>query len=246
MSLEILPVSDLKSFDLTEHNITKWDERTFVVNRWGWSYEKAHAFQRRCLALLDEHPRWRILITCNHPRVLTNGRGLQRQRKGEVLNLVDFDPSQFASLPYPLHHVERGGGLTFHHPGQFIFYPIVKLNPHALSLSKMIHDMFEVSATVLTKWGVSDLSHEEKLMGLWHGKQKIASMGIAIEKLTTFHGMALNVFKDLEMTQALRILNPCGLSAETYTSVEELIDLKTQDVSSFEEEFLKGITHAWQ
>jgi lipoyl(octanoyl) transferase len=235
----------LKELDPTIHH--HWiDDRTLIIKRWNWEYAEAHAFQRKALSLVQEHSRLRILICCNHPQVLTHGRGLQKPRKGEILTLKEFKEQDYPTLPFPLHQIERGGGLTFHHSGQFIFYPIVKLNPSGLSLSRMTHEIFDMAANVLASWGIKNLTQENKLLGLWVKDQKIASMGIAIERLTTFHGMAINIFKDPEMMKALEILNPCGLSASTYVSAQELCPLPINPLEKFTEQFLERISHGWK
>lgn len=237
---------NLSDFDLKDSDLISLDERTVVVTKWNWDYGLAHKFQRASLALVQETPNLRILICCNHPEVLTNGRGLQKPRKGEVLELVEFRPEEHRSLPFPLYQIERGGGLTFHHPGQFIFYPIVKLNPKSLSLSLMIDQIFDFTIDILNSWGVKNLDHENKLLGIWQGNKKLASMGIAIEKLTTFHGMALNLLENPNMKKALATLNPCGLNAQTYTSVEALAEIPSTPLESFREQFLDRIKNEWK
>lgn len=237
---------NLADFDLKEGDLLSLDERTVVVTKWNWEYSEAHQFQRAALKLVQETPNLRILICCSHPEVLTNGRGLQKPRKGEVLDLVEFNPTSHQKLPFPLFQIERGGGLTFHHPGQFIFYPILKLNPKSLSLSLMIDQIFDFSIEILNSWGVNNLDHENKLLGIWQGHKKIASMGIAIEKLTTFHGMALNLLENKNMKLALAPLNPCGLSAETYTSVEALAEMPSNPLESFQDQFLQRIKNEWK
>ena len=237
---------NLADFDLKEGDLLSLDERTVVVTKWNWEYSEAHQFQRAALKLVQETPNLRILICCSHPEVLTNGRGLQKPRKGEVLDLVEFNPASHQKLPFPLFQIERGGGLTFHHPGQFIFYPILKLNPKSLSLSLMIDQIFDFSIEILNSWGVNNLDHENKLLGIWQGNKKIASMGIAIEKLTTFHGMALNLLENKNMKLALAPLNPCGLSAETYTSVEALAEMPSNPLESFQDQFLQRIKNEWK
>lgn len=237
---------NIDEFGLQDADLQNLDERTVVVTKWNWEYGIAHKFQRASLELVQNTPNLRILICTGHPEVLTNGRGLQKPRKGETLELVEFNPADHKNLPFPLFQVERGGGLTFHHPGQFIFYPIVKLNPKSLSLSLMIDQIFDFSIDVLKEWNVKDLNHTNKLLGLWHGNQKVASMGIAIEKLTTFHGMALNILDNKNMKEALRTLNPCGLNAETYTSIEALTSLPGNPLLAFQEQFLQRIRHEWK
>lgn len=244
----VLNSIQLDEFELTPKHIEILGERTVVVTKWNWEYALAHKFQREALKLVSDTPSLRILICCNHPEVLTNGRGLQKPRKGESFNLVEFNPALFPALPYPLHQIERGGGLTFHHPGQFIFYPIVKLNPKSLSLSHMIDQIFDFSIDVLKEWGINGLHHQHQLLGLWHENQKVASMGIAIEKLTTFHGMAINLIDNENMRKAMAFLNPCGLNAETYTAVNKLGELTNQEnlVQNFKEQFLQRIEREWK
>jgi len=239
-------LNNLSSFDLDASDLAWANEHTLIVKKWNWDYSKSHAFQRYALELVQENP-IRILICCSHPHVLTNGRGLQKARKGEEKpDLVEFNAEDYPNLPFELFKIERGGGLTFHHPGQFIFYPIVKLNPERLSLSQMTDEIFQISIDVLGTLGVQGLHHSKKLLGLWCNHQKLASMGIAIEKLTTFHGMALNLFQDDKMKQALSTLNPCGLSASTYTSAQELHELPPNAREIFTNEFLTRILHAWK
>ena len=233
-------------YTLDYSDFSSLDERTIVVKKWNWDYDKAHGFQRKALDVVQKVPRLRILICCSHPEVLTNGRGLQKPRKGESFDLVEFKADDHSSLPYPFFQIERGGGLTFHHPGQFIFYPIVTLNPTTLSLSTRIDQIFDFSIEVLRNWGIEGLHHNNKLLGLWHGDKKLASMGIAIEKLTTFHGMALNLLRDDSMMSALDALNPCGLKAQTYSSVQELGLLPTNPHELFLENFLKRIQDEWE
>lgn len=242
----ILDSISLKDFGLKDSDLNSIDDRTVVVTKWNWDYLLAHKFQREALRVVQETPNLRVLICCNHPEVLTNGRGLQKPRKGESLELQEFRAEDHKSLPYPLFQIERGGGLTFHHTGQFIFYPIVKLNPKSLSLSLMIDQIFDFSIDILNGWGVKDLNHTNKLLGIWQGNKKLASMGIAIEKLTTFHGMALNLQENQNMKKALASLNPCGLDANTYTSVEALIKLPSNPLETFQEQFLQRISHEWK
>lgn len=236
---------NLNNYGLTTDNLSSFDERTTLVKKWNWDYELALQFQKDCVALLQENAQQRVLIACNHPNLFTNGRGLQKAKKGQSFDLVDFDPALASLMPYPVHQITRGGGLTFHHPGQYIFYPIVKLNPKTLSLSKMIDDILLCAKETLESWSVDNLSTENELLGLWRGKNKLASMGIAIERLTTFHGMALNIYKNDEMKAAMRSLNPCGLNPETYLSVEEIRPLDQNALKEFHSGFIQRLKHAW-
>jgi lipoyl(octanoyl) transferase len=237
----------LREFGLSNSDCELLNNNTIVITKWNWEYGSSHAFQRSALELVQNTPGLRILICTSHPEVLTHGRGLQRAKPGETYHLTPFSRDDHPNLPYPFFQIERGGGLTFHHPGQFIFYPIVKLNPGVLGLSKMMDNILDFTISVLESWGIHDLHHKNKLLGLWHGdSEKIASMGIGIEKLTTFHGMALNLKKNDHMKSSLKNLNPCGLQVDTYVSVEELIALPENVHEDFRGQFLKRIKDEWK
>lgn len=233
------------AYGLSVEDTALMDDRSLVVVKWNWDYEKAHAFQKECVKLLQDHPRQRVFIICSHPRLFTMGRGLQRPKKGQTLTLTDYT-GDGTDLPFPLHRIERGGGLTFHHPGQMIFYPIVKLNPKTLSLSRMIDDVFQFTSDTLSLWGLKGTNSENELLGLWKENRKLASMGIAIERLTTYHGMALNFHTDLAMKTAMQSLSPCGINPSTYASVDEFIFLPEGSLEKFSADFLKRLRDGWQ
>ncbi len=211
---------------------------------WDWDYQAAWEFQKQTVKRVREsNEKW--LIVCSHPMVLTHGRGLQKPKKNQVFELEDFHPEAFPHLPIPFFQIERGGGLTFHHPGQLILYPIVKLHPQRLGLSSLVDNLLLAVKGTLEERGLSELDHSRELLGLWRKQQKIASVGIAIDKMVTLHGLALNVQRFDQLKQKLSMLAPCGMGFDTYTSVEELSgrSLTPQDLLP---EVSRRFFHAWQ
>lgn len=192
-----------------------------IATLWSWDYQAAWDYQKQTIERVREtNENW--LIVCSHPEVLTHGRGLQKPKKGQRLVLEDFNPADAGQLPYPLFQIERGGGLTFHHAGQLILYPIVKLNPQRLGLSALVEKLLSSVEDVLQERGLPNLDHHRDLMGLWCGPHKLASVGIAVDRMVTFHGLALNVARFDSMKAQLSTLAPCGMGFKTYTSVEEI------------------------
>ena len=111
-----------------------------LATLWNWDYQEAWEFQKQTVERVrDTNEKW--LIACSHPDVLTHGRGLQKPKKGQSFELEDFKPQAYPALPVPFFQIERGGGLTFHHPGQLILYPIVKLHPQRLGLSALVDNL---------------------------------------------------------------------------------------------------------
>lgn len=199
-------------------------ETIYVLKKWSWDYSEAEHFQQLCVDYVRTHPRICLLIVCSHPHAFTLGRGLQKMKEGE-LPLVDFDPS--LSLPYPLHHIKRGGGLTFHYPGQFVFYPVMNLTYYKMGVFDLMLKVLALTQkTIEEQFSMTGLQVRRDLLGLWYqnefSKAKIASIGVAASRFITYHGLALNFFDDEKMFLALESIHPCGLPGNLYRSLELL------------------------
>lgn len=209
---------DLKQFENP-------DENFYILKRWNWDYVEAERFQQECVLFVNDNPQISILIICSHNSCFTLGRGLQKLKEESEIQLVDFDNG--VNLIYPLQHIKRGGGLTFHYPGQFVFYPIINLTFHRIGVHDFMSMIMDLSKSLLED--MFNLYHFKKrndLLGLWFDNSdylaKVASIGFAVSKFNTYHGMALNFFNDKEMFEALRELHPCGIPGSIYLDIESI------------------------
>lgn len=117
-----------------------------------------------------------------------------------------------------LHHVNRGGSVTFHGPGQIVIYPVLKLDRHATGPRQLVWLLEEIIVQLLSLWNITGRRIPGK-PGIWvmtPTPEKIAFVGIRIERGVTLHGCALNV--DLDLTPFHRI-HPCGFSDCRITSM---------------------------
>lgn len=120
-----------------------------------------------------------------------------------------------------LHHVNRGGSVTFHGPGQIVVYPVLTLDRHAAGPRQLVWLLEEVIIQVLERWNITG-SRVVGKPGVWimtPEPQKIAFLGIRIEHGVTLHGFALNV--DLDLTPFQRI-HPCGFPDCRVTSMSAI------------------------
>jgi len=228
--------------NFSEYNLEKEDlkllgENLAIVEKWNWDYNDAHEFQKACVELVRKNPKLSIFIFCSHPHCLTLGKGLQKSKDPSFASLIDFDPRLRDRLDIPLFDIKRGGGLTFHYPGQWVLYPIVNLNRSDLDVYKVMNYVLGIATDVLKKsFGTKDLSYKEKMLGLWHKDRKLASIGLAVTHFVTYHGMALNILKDARMKNSLAMVNPCGLPGSTYVELES-ITAQTDIFKTFHENF---------
>jgi lipoyl(octanoyl) transferase len=196
-------------------------ENLIFYTHFNWEYEKYLHFLSCAHKFILENPKFKIFLICSHPHVLTMGSGNQKNYD-EKLN--EFDEKVY-DYKYPLYNIKRGGGLTFHHPGQIIIYPIIYLTPR-FSLQDLSHYLLKIISEILNKYypQVDKFITANKLLGVWYQKKKIASIGIGVERYVSLHGLALNVLSDLEFSKYLSRLNPCGLNFEIYTNLQKILE----------------------
>ena len=175
-------------------------------HHWGVKpYAELHALQERLVALRAEGRIPNVLLTGEHPAVVTLGR---KTPKDEPL-----------AGPIPVVSVERGGEATYHGPGQLVAYPIVHLTQARRDLHAFQRDLQEIGIRVLADFGLVG-ERVAAFTGVWCRGKKVQSLGIAVRRWVTWHGLALNVSTDLT---PFRAFHPCGLDGSVMTSMSELL-----------------------
>lgn len=167
-------------------------------------YAEAHALQERCVAARCAGLLPDLVLSCEHPAVLTAGRGT--------------DPASTRDLPAPLVVVERGGDLTWHGPGQLVAYPIRWLPPGERDLHQVLRGLEEVVLAVLADHGVAGHRVPDKT-GVWAGEHKLCSIGIAVRRWVTWHGLALNLDVPAAVWEGFQ---PCGLMPQVMSDLRTL------------------------
>jgi lipoyl(octanoyl) transferase len=173
--------------------------------------------------LLDQRIRDEIpdtLIFCEHTPVITRGRGLQRVDGREER------AKPLALMPAGTEYIEtnRGGDLTWHGPGQLVLYPIIKLGGDGELGKKIGQDvngyirfLENIYIDLLSKFEITATSKEGG-SGVWLGERKVASVGIALRRWVSYHGIAINLVNDLFSFQAF---DPCGFDANVMTRLKD-------------------------
>ncbi|MEX0798434.1 MAG: hypothetical protein WEB87_05550 [Bacteriovoracaceae bacterium] len=220
----------------SESEIQILKDDCLLVKKWRWDYQECLRFQKRAQELVRANRRLKIYIFCNHPHCFTLGRGNERGRE----DLTDFDPSSSFELKFPLHKVHRGGGITFHYPGQWIFYPIVSIGPSYTLEDHMCWLLKSVANVLKERFGLLDVVAAKKLMGVWKDKKKLASIGVGVARFVTEHGLALNLAHDQLMFEELAKINPCGMTSEKYASVDSFAQAP-QLLELFHKQYLQSL-----
>lgn len=142
------------------------------------------------------------LVFTEHDPVYTTG-----VRKDALAHLL-WNEAELARRGIAVHATGRGGDITYHGPGQVVGYPIVNLSTRR-DLHAYLRLLEQVMIDTVAAFGLTAGRREGKT-GIWLGPRKIAAIGVAVKKWTTFHGFALNVNTDLTPFSGIV---PCGITA---------------------------------
>jgi lipoyl(octanoyl) transferase len=151
-----------------------------------------------------------LLLVLEHHPVFTLGR---RGIRSGLLVGEDF----LAARGTEVVHVERGGDVTYHGPGQVVAYAIVDLKGSGWKVTDFVGALEEIMIRTAGRWGIG-ATRNPRNRGVWVGDKKLGSVGIAVRREISFHGLAMNVDMDLA---PFTWINPCGLAGCQMTSLRE-------------------------
>jgi len=182
----------------------------------------------RWLGCVDYEAAWRIqqslvgqriegsipdtLLLLEHPPVYTYGR---RGAEGQFLAA----PAQLEARGAKVLAVDRGGGMTFHGPGQLVGYPILDLQEWVPDLHRYLRGLEEVLIRTLADYNITG-ERCEGMTGVWVGSDKIAAIGVKVSRWATSHGFSLNVNVDIGW---FHHITACGIRDRGVTSMEQLL-----------------------
>lgn len=175
-------------------------------------YSYAYGFQKQALDKIRYWGQPHSLILCEHPHTITQGR---MAKEGDLL----VSPLKLKQSGVSIYPIERGGSITYHGPGQLVVYPVFDLGSFKKDLKYFLWSLEKVIIGFLNNFNL-EVERKPGYTGVWIKDKKIASIGIAVKKWITFHGIAININTDLEYFSFIR---PCGLDVRM-TSLSEITD----------------------
>lgn len=169
------------------------------------------------------------LLLCEHPAVYTLGKSGHEEN---MLVGEEFLTSKGASF----YHIDRGGDITFHGPGQLVGYPILDLEKEGIGLREYINALEQAIIETVAEYGISG-TRVAGASGVWltdgGPMRKIAAIGVRSSRYVTMHGFALNVNTDLKW---FGYINPCGFADRGVTSIAKEIG-KSADMEAVKRSF---------
>lgn len=155
------------------------------------------------------------IVFCEHPHVYTLGKS------GKDKNLL-ISEQMLQKIGATFYHIDRGGDITYHGPGQLVGYPILDLERQKISLKDYIFKIEEAIIQMLATFMIEGM-RLQGATGVWlevgtPRERKICAIGVKASRFVTMHGFALNVNTDLNY---FRYINPCGFVDKGVTSMQQ-------------------------
>jgi lipoyl(octanoyl) transferase len=179
-------------------------------------YREAYELQLKLVELRIQNKIEDTVLFLEHTPVITRGRGLQNvssaDAKEKQIPIQGVIPKEIEFV-----EIERGGDLTYHGPGQLVAYPIFKIE----DVHQYLRNMEQVLIESLKSYGLKGEA-KENATGVWIANKKVASIGVAVRKWVTFHGLALNCVNDLK---PFSLISPCGFSPDVMCKLNDQVKL---------------------
>ncbi len=184
-----------------------WDYQTSLFNEI-LEVKKAN----RDLPDQEQKATGNFLVFCQHPHVYTLGKS------GEESNLL-MDKEKLSSIGATYYHINRGGDITYHGPGQIVVYPVMDMENFFTDIHKYMRLLEESVIQTLNEFGI-EAGRIAGLTGVWIGEgntaRKICALGVKTSRWVTMHGLAFNVNADLSY---FKNIVACGITDKAVTSL---------------------------
>jgi len=178
----------------------------------------ATKMKNRNLPPEEQEPTNNYLLFCEHAPVYTLGKS------GFVENLL-LNNAALKEKDIDFFHINRGGDITYHGPGQLTGYPIFDLENFYTDIGRYLRNMEEAIILTIAEYGLKG-GRIKGLTGVWldgddpQKARKICAIGVHASRWVTMHGFGFNIKTDL---QYFDHIVPCGIKDKGVTSLEQEI-----------------------
>ena len=173
-------------------------------------YSYAVDFLEKRLAQINEKKGNELFWVLEHPKIYTAG--------------TNYKENEILDKSIKITKTNRGGKITYHGPGQRIYYFAINLNNRQKDIRKFITQIENTIIDTLKEYNIDSFS-DRKNVGIWIEKskkiKKIAAIGIRVKKWIAYHGFSINVDNNLKNYNKII---PCGIIDKEVTNLKEIKD----------------------
>ena len=187
-------------------------------------YLDAIAFMEKRVTKVNDNSANELIWILEHPSTFTAG--------------TSYNNKDIIDKSIKIINSSRGGKITWHGPGQLIFYFVINLNNRKKDIRNFLTIIEDSIITTLNEFGISSYS-DRKNIGIWtkinNKERKIGSIGIKVKKWIAYHGFSINIENDISNYKKI---NPCGIKNKEVTT---LTIIKKQNYNKFSQVMIKNL-----
>ena len=193
------------------------------ISRKPVEYDKAISYLEKKVQSLNGQNENELLWILSHPNTYTAG--------------ISTSSDEIIDKSIKIINTNRGGKITWHGPGQKIFYFVINLSNRDKDVRKFVGLIEKIIIDTLKEYKIKSFS-DKKNIGIWVKKnkkiKKIAAIGIRVRKWIAYHGCSININNDLKKYDKII---PCGIKNRGVTNLNEI---KKQNYKNFNNVFIKN------
>ena len=191
-------------------------------------YEHALQFMEERLLEIDQKKSNELIWILEHEDLYTAGK--------------NFNEKEVLDKSIKIYKTNRGGKLTYHGPGQLIFYFVIDLKKRKKDIRKFISVIEKTIINTLKLYDIETFA-DKKNIGIWYNHnreiKKIAAIGVRVRKWIAYHGFSININNELKKYNAII---PCGIKDKGITNLKEIKDQNYTELGDkLIENFIKNL-----
>ena len=182
------------------------------------NYNIAISYLEERLSLIKEKKAGELIWNLEHPKIFTGG--------------TSYTENEIIDKSINLIKTNRGGKITFHGPGQSIFYFVIDLNHRKKDIRKFLSLIENTITQTLKEYDIKTFS-DAKNIGIWFNHnnkiKKVAAIGIRVSKWIAYHGFSININNNLE---DYKKIIPCGIVDKGVLNLKLIKDQNYDDLNN--------------
>ena len=187
-------------------------------------YKEAIDFLEKRLIQINQKKKTELIWILEHPSIYTAG--------------TSYNQNEILDKSITVIKTNRGGKITYHGPGQNIFYFIIDLTKRKKDIRKFTTTIENTIIQTLKEYKINSFSDRDNI-GIWVNHKnkikKIAAIGIRVSRWIAYHGFSINVNNNLENYNKII---PCGIKNKSVSSLKLIKDqnydeLKDKIINNF-------------
>ena len=173
-------------------------------------YKEAIDFLEKRLVQINQKKETELIWILEHPSIYTAG--------------TSYNENEILDKSINVIKTNRGGKITYHGPGQSIYYFVFDLNKRKKDIRKFTTTIENIIIQTLKEYQINAFNDRDNI-GIWVNHKnkikKIAAIGIRVSRWIAYHGFAINVNNNLENYNKII---PCGIKNKSVSNLKLIKD----------------------